>query len=55
MLFELQIYGRVSLDSRFVERVLKEKLSEHCIFSMARMQDGKLVIDANKRATIVDD
>lgn len=55
MIFELQIYGKVALDARFSERVRKEKLSEHCIYCIARMPDGKIVIDANKRATILDD
>lgn len=55
MIFELQIYGKVSLDVRFHERLRKEKLSEHCIYCIARMPDGKIVLDANKRATIVDD
>jgi hypothetical protein len=55
MLFDLQIYKRVELDERFVERVLKEKVSEQCIFSMARMPNGTIVIDANKRATILNE
>jgi hypothetical protein len=35
---------------------LKAKVSEHCIFSMARMPDtGRLVVDANKRATVLSE
>jgi hypothetical protein len=53
-LFELQVYGRTALDSRFIERLLKEKLSDNCIFCVAKMPDGKIVIDANKKPTILD-
>jgi|SRR4051794_17943080 hypothetical protein len=55
MLFDLQIYKRVELDSRFIERVLKEKISDQCIFAMARMSNGDIVVDANKRATIFNE
>lgn len=30
-------------------------MSDQCIFAIARMPDGKIVLDANKRATIVDE
>ncbi len=55
MIFELQIYQRVELDQRFVERINKVKVSDHCIFCIAKMPDGKIILDANKRATIVDE
>ena len=54
MIFDLQIYKRVELDPRFVERTLKIKISDQCVFSLARMPNGSLVVDANKRATVVD-
>ena len=55
MLFELQIYQRATLDPRFVECAQKVKLSDQCIYCLARMPDGKIILDANKRATIVDE
>ena len=57
VIFELQVYGRTELDERFVERVLRQKVSDQCIFALARMpeQAGRLVVDANKRATIVSE
>ncbi|CDW91582.1 UNKNOWN [Stylonychia lemnae] len=55
MLFDLQIYKRTELDSRFVEQLLKTKLSDQCIFSMARMPNGDIIVDANKKATIIND
>ena len=55
MLFDLQIYKKVNLDGRFVERLAKEKISEQCIYCIARMPDGKLIVDANKRATIFEE
>ena len=54
MIFDLQIYKRVELDPRFVERILKVKISDQCIFSLARMPNGNLVVDANKRAAVLD-
>lgn len=54
MIFELQIYKRVELDPRFVERLLKLKVSDLCVFSLARMPSGQIVVDANKRATILE-
>jgi hypothetical protein len=55
MLFELSIYKKTILHSRFVDRLLKVKLSEYCIFCISRLPDGKIVLDANKRALIIDD
>jgi hypothetical protein len=57
VLFDLEVYHRTQeLDARFIERVLKAKVSEQCIFSMARMPDsGRLVVDANKRATVISE
>lgn len=59
VLFELQVYRRAELDDRFVERLLRSKVSDSCIFSLARMPDsaaaGRLVVDANKRATILSE
>lgn len=55
MIFELQIYGKIVLDPRFIERLLKTKLSEQCIYCIARMPDGKIILDANNRATIIDE
>lgn len=54
VLFDMQVYGRTSeLDQRFIERLLKSKVSEQCIFSMARIPDtGRMVVDANLRATV---
>lgn len=51
------MYKRAELDERFIERVLQAKISDQCIFSMARMPEnpGKLVVDANKRATIINE
>jgi hypothetical protein len=35
---------------------LKAKVSEQCIFSLARMPDtGRIVVDANKRATVISE
>jgi hypothetical protein len=57
VLFDLEVYNRTSeLDQRFIERVLKAKVSEQCIFSMGRMPDsGRLVVDANMRATVLSE
>lgn len=55
MLFDLQIYKRCELDYRFVEQVNKLKVSDQCIFCLAKMPDGKLVVDANNRATIFNE
>ncbi len=54
MLFDFQIYGKVVLDDRYIERLLKVKVSDMCIFCMAVMPDGTIVADANNRATIFD-
>jgi len=55
MLFDLQIYKRTELDARFIEQLHKEKVSDQCIFCVARMPNGDIIVDANKRATIVND
>lgn len=58
MLFELQVYRRAELsDDRFIERLLHTKVSDQCIFALSRMPEspGRMVIDANKRATIVSE
>lgn len=55
LIFELQIYQKAVLDQRFCERVVREKLSDLCIFCVARMPDGKIIVDANKRPTIIDE
>jgi len=54
-LFDLQIYKRTELDERYVERLTKVKMSDQCIFSIARMPNGDIIFDANKRATIIND
>lgn len=33
---------------------MKLKVTDLCIFSMARMPDGNIIADANNRATIFD-
>jgi hypothetical protein len=55
MLFDLQIYKRVELDSRYIERLQKEKISDQCIFCVARMPNGDIIADANKRATLFNE
>lgn len=57
VLFDLQVYHRAELDERFSERLLRSKVSEQCIFALARMPEhaGRLVVDANKRATILSE
>lgn len=57
VLFDLQVYKRAELDDRFIERVLRTKVSDQCIFSLAKMPEtaGRLVVDANKRATILSE
>jgi hypothetical protein len=57
VLFDLEVYKRTQeLDERFIERLLKAKVSDLCIFTMARMPDsGRLVVDANKRATVISE
>jgi hypothetical protein len=56
VLFELQVYKRAELDQRFIERLLRSKVSDQCIFSLACIPDtGRLVIDANKRANILSE
>lgn len=51
------MYKRAELDDRFIERLLRTKVSEQCIFALAKMPEtaGRLVIDANKRATIISE
>ena len=36
---------------------MRSKISDYCIFSMAKMpeQAGRLVVDANRRATILSE
>ena len=57
VLFDLQVYRRAELDDRFVERLLRSKVSEQCIFALAKMPEhaGRLVVDANKRATVLSE
>jgi hypothetical protein len=44
------------LDQRFIEKLLRTKVSDQCIFSLARIPDSaRLVVDANKRATILSE
>jgi len=33
----------------------KEKVSENCIYCISRMPNGNIIVDANKRATIVNE
>ncbi len=50
------MHGRAELDQRFVEKLLRTKISDQCIFAMARIPDsGRLVVDANKRATVLSE
>jgi hypothetical protein len=56
VLFELQVFKRAELDKRFIEKLLHTKVSDQCIFSLARIPDAdRLVVDANKRATILSE
>ena len=56
VLFELQVFKRAELDQRFIEKLLRTKVSDQCIFSLARIPDSaRLVVDANKRATILSE
>ena len=55
MLVELRMYKKVHIDQRFIEKLKKQKLSDNCIFCLAQMPDGKLILDANNRGTIIDD
>lgn len=58
MLFDLQIYKRVEISesSRLVESSLKANVSpDSNIYCVARMPDGRIIVDANNRATIVDE
>ena len=54
MLVELRMHKRVSVDPRFVDRLKKQKMSDLCIFCVSRMPDGKIILDANNRGTIID-
>jgi len=54
MLFDLSLNKRVTVDERFVERVLHEKVSNNCIYAVNLTPDGKVVVDANLRACILD-
>lgn len=53
VLLDLQLYRRSSLDPRYVTRLLSQKVSDICILSMGRMPNGDIIVDANKRATIL--
>jgi hypothetical protein len=45
------------VDDRFIERLLHTKMSDQCIYAISKMPEspGRLVIDANKRATIISE
>ena len=50
------MFKRAELDQRFIEKLLRTKVSDQCIFSLARIPDSaRLVVDANKRATILSE